>query len=86
MFSGAKAVELGLADQTGLLADAIDDARALAKAPNASAVHVHAAVRVRRVDLRRDVDAGPAVQGASRWPCRRRPSPLPAGFYYLWRP
>src|SRR4051812_39933808 len=35
VFSGTRAVELGLADRTGLLDDAIDDAMKLAIAPNA---------------------------------------------------
>src|SRR5205807_2025464 len=38
VFSGEKAVQLGLADRTGLLSDAIDLARELAKAPAAKAI------------------------------------------------
>src|SRR4051794_8549157 len=35
VFSGTRAVELGLADRTGLLDDAIDEAKKMANAPNA---------------------------------------------------
>src|SRR6185503_8529218 len=38
VFSGIKAVELGLADKVGLLDDAIDEAKSLANAPNAKVV------------------------------------------------
>jgi protease-4 len=85
VFSGAKAVELGLADRTGLLADAIDEARTLAKAPGARAV-----LYIR-----------PFGAGGSLYASTSTPTPqsgvitvavpesaglLPSGFYYLWRP
>jgi protease-4 len=85
VFSGAKAVELGLADRTGLLADAVDEARKLANAPKASAV----------MYLR------PFGPGGSLYASTSTPGPqngvvhlalpdsagvLPTGFYYLWRP
>jgi protease-4 len=85
VFSGQKAVELGLADQTGLLIDAIDLARQTAKAPNAKAI----------------IYERPYGYGGSIYAHNQTPAPeanvlqlnlpdsrlfLPAGFYYLWEP
>ncbi len=85
VWSGAKAVELGLADQTGMLPDAIDLARQLAKAPNAKAV----------------LYKRPFGYGGSIYARSQTPEPqatvlqlnlpgasalLPSGFYYLWQP
>jgi protease-4 len=85
VFSGAKAVELGLADKTGLLTDAIDDARALAKAPNASAV-----MYMRPYGFGGSIYADtsmPAPQSnAVQLALPAAATPLPAGFYYIWRP
>jgi protease-4 len=85
VFSGTKAVELGLADKTGILADAIDDARALAKAPGASAVL-----------YTRPYGFGGSIYAETSMPAPESKAvqvnlpasavPLPAGFYYLWRP
>ncbi|MDB5295298.1 MAG: putative signal peptide peptidase [Phycisphaerales bacterium] len=85
VFSGAKAVELGLADRTGLLADALDEARRLANAPKASAVlyarpfgdggSIYAAT------------SAPAPQaGVVRLALPEQAGVLPTGFYYLWHP
>ena len=85
VFSGAKAVELGLADKTGLLTDAIDDARALAKAPDASAV-----MYLRPYGFGGSIYADtsmPAPQSnAVQLSLPAAATPLPTGFYYLWRP
>ena len=85
VFSGAKAVELGLADRTGLLADAIDVARTLSKSPQAKAVL-----------YRRPYGYGGSIYANSEAPAPRANTlqlqlpdsvaPLPDGFYYLWRP
>jgi ClpP class serine protease len=85
IWSGAKAVELGLADQTGLLTDAIELARQQAKSPNAKAVIYH-----------RPYGYGGSIYAETETP---RPeanvlqvslpgaqSILPTGFYYLWQP
>ncbi len=85
VFSGQQAVALGLADQTGLLTDAIDLAKTLAKAPNAKTI------LYRR----------PYGYGGSIYAANLAPQPqsnvmelnlpgsrelLPTGFYYLWQP
>jgi protease-4 len=85
VFSGRRAVELGLADQTGQLTDALDLARSLAKAPGASAV----------------LYKRPYGYGGSIYANTSAPAPqanvlrlelpesralLPGGFYYLWQP
>lgn len=85
VYSGERAVELGLADRTGLLTDAIDAARKLAKVPNAGAI----------------LYKRPYGYGGSIYANTQTPTPksnvlrlelpetnafLPDGFYYLWRP
>lgn len=85
VFSGRRAVELGLADQTGQLQDALDLARKLAKAPNASAVL-----------YKRPYGYGGSIYANSSAPAPqanvlRLELPesralLPGGFYYLWQP
>jgi protease-4 len=85
VFSGDRARELGLVDQTGLLEDAIALAKQMAHAPDASVImyqrpygyggSVYADTRVPspRSDVMRL-----EIPGASDF--------LPAGFYYLWAP
>lgn len=85
IFSGTRAVELGLADQTGGLDDAIALARTLAEIPNAQVV----------------MYKRPFGYGGSIYASTQTPQPqsnvlqlrlpmelpfLPAGFYYLWQP
>jgi protease-4 len=85
VFSGTEAVRLGLADQTGLLQDALDLARKMAHAPNASAIMYHR----------------PYGYGGSIYAETQNPVPqsnvfqfnlpesrafLPVGFYYVWEP
>jgi protease IV len=85
VWSGQKAVELGLADRTGLLSDAIDLAREMGHAPNAKVV----------------MYTRPYGYGGSIYANSSTPTPqanvlrlelpeatnlLPTGFYYLWRP
>jgi protease-4 len=85
VFSGTKAVEVGLVDRTGLLDDAIDEARKMANAPNAKVV------MYRR----------PYGYSGSIYAQNPTPQPqanvlelkvpglsdrLPSGFYYLWEP
>jgi ClpP class serine protease len=85
VFSGEEAVKLGLADQTGLLSDAIDLARKMAKSPDAKAI----------------LYERPYGYGGSIYAHGSTPAPqanvlqlnlpssgvfLPAGFYYLWQP
>jgi protease-4 len=85
VFSGNKAVELGLADEAGLLSDAIDAARTLAKSPGAKAVM-----------YRRPYGYGGSIYASTSTPTPQAnvvhlqlpeaAAPLPAGFYYVWRP
>lgn len=85
VWSGSKAVELGLADQTGMLSDAIDLARTTANAPRAKVI----------------LYKRPYGYGGSIYAQNPTPKPeanvlelnvpgaqsiLPAGFYYLWQP
>ena len=85
VFSGDRARELGLIDKTGLLEDAVELAKQLAKAPDAMVVmyqrpygyggSVYASNRTAapRADVMRL-----ELPGASEL--------LPSGFYYLWAP
>jgi len=85
VFSGAKAVELGLADQTGLLEDAIDLCKKLANAPGAKVV-----------TFRRPYAYSGSIYASSSIPSPQanvlqlqlpgERSLLPTGFYYLWQP
>jgi protease-4 len=88
VFSGARAVELGLADKTGLLDDAIADARQLGNAPDAKVI----------IYRRPYGYSGSIYAQAPPVPTQTPPSnvlelklpgvrdPLPTGFYYLWQP
>src|SRR5258706_3183635 len=85
VFSGTRAVELGLADRTGLLDDAIDEAKKLGNAPTASVVM-----------YRRPYGYSGSIYAQSAIPQPQASvmelklpglhDPLPAGFYYLWMP
>jgi ClpP class serine protease len=85
VFSGQRAVELGLADQTGRLDDAVELARQLAHAPEASVI----------------MYKRPYGYSGSIYADTSTPTPqanemnlklpinqvlLPTGFYYLWQP
>jgi protease IV len=85
VFSGVRAVELGLADRTGLLDDAIDEAKKLGNAPNA-----------RVVIYRRPFGYSGSIYAQSPTPQPQAnvlelkvpglSDRLPSGFYYLWHP
>ena len=85
VFSGTRAVEVGLADRTGLLDDAIDEAKKMANAPNAKVV----------------IYRRPYGFSGSIYAQNQTPQPhanvlelkvpgltdrIPSGFYYLWQP
>jgi protease IV len=85
VFSGERAVALGLVDRTGLLEDAVQVARDLAHAPNAKVIAYKR----------------PYGYGGSIYALNSLPQPqsnmlqlqlpdaatlLPSGFYYLWKP
>jgi protease-4 len=85
VFSGDEALKLGLIDKTGLLSDAIDEARALAAVPDAKAVM-----------YRRPYGYGGSIYAESEIPAPKsdvthlelpgEDDLLPDGFYYIWRP
>jgi protease IV len=85
VFSGETAVKLGLIDKTGLLSDAIDEAKNLAGVPNAEAVM-----------YRRPYGYGGSIYADSDIPAPRsdvmhlelpgESDFLPDGFYYIWHP
>jgi protease IV len=85
VFSGTRAVELGLADRTGLLDDAIDDAMKMANAPGAKVVA-----------YRRPYGYSGSIYAQGAVPAPQASvmelklpgvhDPLPSGFYYLWNP
>lgn len=87
VFSGRRAVELGLADQTGLLSDAVDLARQMGKAPGADVIlykrpygysgSIYASAEVAPPQSGNTV-MNVDIPGAK--------SLLPTGFYYLWQP
>jgi protease-4 len=85
VMSGEQAVKLGLADQTGLLDDAIDLARKMSKSPTAGVIL-----------YRRPYGYGGSIYASSPNPLPQAnvlqlelpgsQAFLPAGFYYLWQP
>ena len=85
VWSGARAVELGLADETGLLSDAIEQARTAGKAPKARAI-----LYKRPYGYTGSIYAhSPTPQPQANVIQLNVPgaqSILPAGFYYLWQP
>jgi protease-4 len=88
VFSGAQCVELGLADQTGMLSDAIELARKMAKAPGAEVVLYKRPYGYTGSIYASSELPAPTAQGPSslnvELPGAR--SFLPTGFYYVWEP
>ena len=85
VFSGAQAVELGLADQTGLLEDAIDVARQLAGAPNAKVVQYKRPYGYSG-SIYADAPTPPPQTNVINVNLPDSRAFLPTGFYYLWEP
>lgn len=85
VFSGDRAKELGLVDQTGLLEDAIELAKNLAHVPDAAVVMYN-----------RPYGYGGSIYASNQMPAPKADTMrlelpgasefLPAGFYYLWMP
>jgi protease-4 len=85
VFSGNRAKELGLIDQTGLLEDAIELAKNLAHVPDAAVVMYN-----------RPYGYGGSIYASNQMPAPKADTMrlelpgasefLPAGFYYLWMP
>lgn len=84
VWSGKRAMELGLVDQLGMLPDALDLARKLANAPHAKAV-----IYKRPYGYSGSIYASTDVKEDSKTLQLNLPgsqSLLPTGFYYLWKP
>jgi protease-4 len=85
VFSGTQAVAAGLVDRTGLLDDAIDEARTLGKAPHAKVV-----IYKRPYGYSGSIYAnGATPQPQANVLQLNIPGfkePMPSGFYYLWVP
>jgi protease-4 len=84
VFSGTRAVELGLADQTGRLDDAIDLAKQMANAPHAQVImyerpfsYTGSIYAEMPAPLPQSNDLNLKLP-MSEW--------VPSGFYYLWQP
>jgi protease IV len=91
VFTGTRAVELGLADRTGSLDDALNLARELGKAPGAKAV-IYKRPYGYGGSIYANSDAGvPRAAGGADGRTLQLELPgsqrvLPGGFYYLWQP
>lgn len=88
VFSGATCVQLGLADHTGLLSDAIDLARKMSKSPGAEVVlykrpYGYSGSIYASSELPSPVAANPSILHVELPGAR---SFLPTGFYYIWEP
>jgi protease-4 len=85
VFSGTKAAELGLVDRTGLLDDAIDEAKSMAKASGAKVVMYR-----RPYGYSGSIYAQNAVPQPQASVMQLKipglNDRLPSGFYYLWEP
>jgi protease-4 len=85
VFSGDRAVELGLADQVGRLNDAIDLARQMAHAPSAQVVmYKRPYGYAGSIYADTNVPAPKADEMSLRLPTSGQM--LPGGFYYMWQP
>lgn len=84
VFSGERAVTLGLADQTGFLQDAIALAKSTAKAPNADVVLYKRPYGYSGSIYAQDATPQPQTNLVINLPPSK--AFLPTGFYYLWEP
>ena len=85
VFTGARAVQLGLADRAGRLDDALDLARELGNAPGARAV-IYKRPYGYGGSIYADGAVPPARADVMRLELPGARNMLPGGFYYLWRP
>jgi protease-4 len=90
VYTGTDAVEIGLANKTGQLYDALNTARTMAHAPRAKVImykpayaNVNSIYATTPVDPARAAAATPATALTVKLPGF---SELPPGFYYLWQP
>jgi protease IV len=85
VYSGEQAVSLGLADQTGLLEDAIDLARKMGDVPDAKAVMYRRPYGYRG-SIYADSQTPQPQANVIQFNLADVNSLLPTGFYYLWQP
>jgi protease-4 len=85
VFSGVRAVELGLADQTGRLEDALKVARKLGKAPGAKVI-MYKRPYGYGGSIYASAEPPPPKAGALKLELPESRVFLPGGFYYLWEP
>lgn len=85
VWSGAKAVELGLADQNGLLSDAIDLAKQMANAPNARVV-LYKRPYGYTGSIYADTSTPQPQANVLQLNLPGVSSMIEPGFYYLWQP
>jgi protease IV len=85
VFSGEKAVELGLADRTGRLEDAIRMARQSARATGAKVI-MYKRPYSYGGSIYASADRPPPKAGTLRLELPESRLFLPGGFYYLWEP
>jgi protease-4 len=85
VYSGAEARKLGLVDQLGLLSDAIDLAKDLAKAPNAEVIMYRRPYGYSG-SIYASSELAPARASGTTINVPGAEAIVPAGFYYLWRP
>lgn len=85
VFTGVQAVQLGLADMNGTLDDAIQLARQVAQAPNASVV-LYKRPYGYGGTIYADTSSQPPRADVLRLEVPGLSSLMPTGFYYLWRP
>ena len=84
VFSGARAKELGMIDDLGLLEDAIETARKLARAPDAKVIQYKRPYGYRGSIYAQNQTPNPQAN-VTRLELPGGPM-LPSGFYYLWNP
>jgi protease-4 len=84
VFSGARAKELGMVDDLGLLEDAIDSARTLANAPDAKVIQYKRPYGYRG-SIYASGDTPNPQASVTKLELPGGPM-LPSGFYYLWNP
>lgn len=85
VFTGTRAVQLGLADRAGRLDDALNLARELGKAPGAKAV-IYKRPYGYGGSIYADGSVPPPRADVTRLEIPGADKVLPGGFYYLWQP
>lgn len=85
VFSGTRAVELGLADQTGLLPDALALAQSMAHCSNVSII-MYKRPYGYRGSIYASEPATPPQANTLKLELPVAQLSLPPGFYYLWQP